>query len=112
MTTMPDALRQVPYFAALDATLIKDLAGLVRERNYMAGEVVLLEGDPCEGLYFVMNGRVKVFKVSAEGKEQVLRILGPGRTSPTSRSSTAGRTPAASPPWSRATSAFSQRPRS
>jgi CRP/FNR family transcriptional regulator len=39
-----------------------------------------MEGDPCEGLYFVISRRVKVFKVSAEGKEQVLRSLGPGRT--------------------------------
>lgn len=75
-----EALRQVPYFAEMDAALIKDLAGQVRERTYKAGEVILLEGDACEGLYFVASGRVKVFKVSGEGKEQVLRILGPGRT--------------------------------
>jgi CRP/FNR family transcriptional regulator, cyclic AMP receptor protein len=80
MTTMPDVLRQVPYFAGLDATLLKELAAQIRERKYRAGEIVLLEGDPCEGLYFVVSGRVKVFKVSGEGKEQVLRILGPGRT--------------------------------
>jgi CRP-like cAMP-binding protein len=80
MTTMPDALRQVPYFAELDSSLVKDLAGQVRERKYRAGDVVLLEGEPCDGLYFVISGRVKVFKVSGEGKEQVLRILGPGRT--------------------------------
>lgn len=80
MTAMPDVLRQVPYFAKLDATLLKELTGQVRERKYKAGEVVLLEGEPCEGLYFVVSGRVKVFKVSGEGKEQVLRILGPGRT--------------------------------
>jgi CRP/FNR family transcriptional regulator len=80
MTAMVDALRQVPYFADLEAGLLKELAGQVRERKYKAGEIVLLEGEPCEGLYFVIGGRVKVFKVSGEGKEQVLRILGPGRT--------------------------------
>jgi CRP-like cAMP-binding protein len=80
MIAMADVLRQVPYFAELDATPLKDLAGQVRERKYKAGEVVLLEGEPCEGLYFVVSGRVKVFKISGEGKEQVLRILGPGRT--------------------------------
>ncbi len=64
MTTMPDVLRQVPYFAGLDATLLKELAAQIRERKYRAGEIVPLEGDPCEGLYFVVSGRVKVFKVS------------------------------------------------
>jgi CRP/FNR family transcriptional regulator len=80
MTAIMDVLRQVPYFAELEAGLLKDLAAQVRERKYKAGEVVPLEGEPCEGLYFVISGRVKVFKVSGEGKEQVLRILGPGRT--------------------------------
>jgi CRP/FNR family transcriptional regulator len=42
--------------------------------------MVLLEGEPCEGLGFVVSGRVKVVKLSADGKEQVLRLLGPGRT--------------------------------
>ncbi len=77
---MVDLLRQVPYFAELEAAALKELAGRVRERKFKAGEVVLLEGEQCEGLYFVASGRVKVFKVSGEGKEQVLRILGPGRT--------------------------------
>jgi CRP/FNR family transcriptional regulator len=77
---MPDVLRQVPYFAEMDAVLLRELTGLVRERTYKAGELILLEGESCEGLYFVVSGRVKVFKVSGEGKEQVLRILGPGRT--------------------------------
>ncbi len=80
MTALVDALRQVPYFSELEAGLLKDLACQVRERKYRAGELILLEGEACEGLYFVISGRVKVFKVSGEGKEQVLRILGPGRT--------------------------------
>lgn len=80
MAAMVDLLRQVPYFAELEAAALKELAGRVRERKFKAGEVVLLEGEQCEGLYFVASGRVKVFKVSGEGKEQVLRILGPGRT--------------------------------
>lgn len=80
MTVAVDVLRQILYFAGLEAGLLKDLARQVRERTYRTGEVILLEGEPCEGLYFVISGRVKVFKVSGEGKEQVLRILGPGRT--------------------------------
>lgn len=75
-----DVLRQVPYFAELEAGPLRDLAGLVRERRCRTDEVILPEGERCEGLYVVLSGRVKVFKVSGEGEEQVLRILGPGRT--------------------------------
>ncbi len=76
MTAMPDVLRQVPYFARLDATLLRELAGQVRERKYKTGEVALLEGEPCEGLYFVISGRVKVFR----GNGCPPRFTSPGRT--------------------------------
>jgi CRP/FNR family transcriptional regulator len=80
MATTAIGLRQVPYFADLDEARLRELAAAVRERKYQAGEIVFSEGGPCEGLYFVVSGRVKVFKLSAEGKEQVLRVLGAGCT--------------------------------
>jgi CRP/FNR family transcriptional regulator len=80
MATMTATLRQVPYFADLDDARLRALAASVRDRTCDAGTMVLLEGEPCKGLGFVVSGRVKVFKVSADGKEQVLRLLGPGRT--------------------------------
>ncbi len=80
MAGIAQSLRQVPYFSDLDDAQLRALARSVRERKYGAGEMVLLEGEPCEGLCFVLAGRVRVFKVSADGKEQVLRVLGAGRT--------------------------------
>lgn len=77
---IPAILAKVPYFAGLAPGLVRALAGMARQRSYGRGEVILWEGDPCEGLYVVLRGRVKVFKRSGEGREQVLRILGPGRT--------------------------------
>jgi len=80
MSTTASSLRQVPYFADLDEPRLLGLARSIRERRYAPGDMVLVEGEPCEGLCIVLRGRVKAFKVSAEGKEQVLRVLGPGRT--------------------------------
>jgi CRP/FNR family cyclic AMP-dependent transcriptional regulator len=40
----------------------------------------LIEGKPCEGLYFVIQGQVRLTRGSAEGREHVLRVLGPGAT--------------------------------
>ena len=73
-------LAKVPYFAGLPPPAVRGLADMARRRDYRQGEVILWEGDPCEGLCVVLGGRVKVFKRSAEGREQVLRVLGPGRT--------------------------------
>jgi CRP/FNR family transcriptional regulator len=75
-----ETLRAIPYFAELSPASLRALASRGSERIYARGETILLEGDPCRGLYFVAAGRVKVFKLSPDGKEQVLRILGAGRT--------------------------------
>jgi CRP/FNR family transcriptional regulator len=80
MATMVATLREVPYFSDLNDARLRELAASVREKKYDTGAMVLLEGEPCEWLGFVIGGRVKVVKVNADGKEQVLRLLGPGRT--------------------------------
>lgn len=77
---LPALLRKVPYFAALEADALRTLAAMARVRTYRKGEAILWEGEDCEGLYVVLRGRVKVFKQSAQGREQVLLIIGPGRT--------------------------------
>lgn len=75
-----DMLRKVAYFRELPANGMAGLVRAVRERRFAAGETILVEGEKSDGLYVVLRGRVKVFKLSADGREQVLRILGPGRT--------------------------------
>lgn len=80
MSGLIEILREVPYFANLDDVALARTASDVRTRSYRAGELILMEGAHCRGLTFVISGRVKVFKVSPEGREQVLRILAAGRT--------------------------------
>src|SRR5207245_7032130 len=46
--------------------------------SYSAGQSVFGEGEPCSGLYVVESGHVRIFKSSANGREQVLSIDGPG----------------------------------
>src|SRR5262249_13966291 len=45
---------------------------------YASGEMIFGEGDPCAGLFVVHAGNVRIFKSSANGREQVLSIDGPG----------------------------------
>jgi len=42
--------------------------------------MILIEGQPAEVLYFVVSGVVKVFKTSADGKEQILSLIRPGES--------------------------------
>lgn len=71
-------LGRIPYFAVLDNNAREGIARLLTERRYNRGDMVFLEGEPCEGLFIVSSGRVRVFKLSPEGREQVLLIAGPG----------------------------------
>lgn len=71
-------LQTVPYFAELDATTLEAVGRAAIRREYDAGQMVFLEGDPCVGLYVVQDGWLKAIKLSPEGREQVLRFVAPG----------------------------------
>jgi CRP-like cAMP-binding protein len=75
-----DILRQVPLFATLAPDDLASVAAATRERRYARGDIILLAGQDGGALYYVRRGQVKVFKTSDEGKEQTLRIMGPGQT--------------------------------
>ena len=50
------------------------------ELSVNKGEIIFQEGDRGEGFYIVAAGKIKIFKMSFEGKEQILHIYGPGHT--------------------------------
>ena len=65
-------------FLGLDEHERAQVAALSRRECFRRGQFLLLEGEPCTAVYFVARGRVRVSKVSPEGREQVLALLGPG----------------------------------
>jgi CRP-like cAMP-binding protein len=73
-------LRRVSYFATLRDGLLSELAAVAVERRYGRGQVIFLEGEPCAGLHIVAEGQVRIYKVSPQGREQVLEQLEPGGT--------------------------------
>jgi len=70
-------LKRIPYFLGLGQAELESLRRVVFEKTVEKGEMVLLEEGHADGLYFVASGVVKVFKTSAEGKEQILKIVRP-----------------------------------
>jgi CRP/FNR family transcriptional regulator len=80
MPVDPAILRQAPLFSSLEQADLEEVAAVAAERHFGRGDIILLEGDVGGGLYFVRAGRVKIFRTSAEGKEQVLRLIPPGGT--------------------------------
>ena len=76
----PDLLARIPYFRVLPAPQRAALARRLRSVVFAPRQRVFEEGAPCAGLWIVVEGRIKVFRISPEGREQVLHVEGPGAT--------------------------------
>jgi CRP-like cAMP-binding protein len=73
-------LRQTPLFAELDQDELVYIAERAIVRRFDPGQLIFSEGDPCPGLWIIESGRVRIFKTSRSGREQVLAVDGPGRS--------------------------------
>jgi CRP/FNR family transcriptional regulator len=77
-TNLATTLSRVSIFSELSESELNFLAQRAVPRHYAPGEMVFSEGEPCSGLYVVESGHIRIFKSSADGREQVLNIDGPG----------------------------------
>jgi CRP-like cAMP-binding protein len=80
MAVQLEFLKGILYLSDLGLDELESIRKLVFEKTADRAEMVLLEGEPAAHLYFVASGVVKVFKTSAEGKEQILNIVRPGES--------------------------------
>lgn len=71
-------LRKTPLFASLTDDETQALRRRVTSKQYDRGELLFSEGDACRGLFIVGRGKIRIFKLSASGREQTLAIEGPG----------------------------------
>ena len=67
-------LAGIPLFGKLPETSLKLLDTILIEREFSRGENIFTQGSVSSGFYIILKGRVKVFKLSAEGKEQILHF--------------------------------------
>jgi CRP/FNR family transcriptional regulator, cyclic AMP receptor protein len=74
----PSLLAKVGLFAGLGADELDGLAALMRPRVYNREEVIYLRGDPGTAFYVIASGKVKIALTSPDGKEIIIRRLGPG----------------------------------
>ena len=72
-------LSRVDLFNGLSLQQLDEIARITTDREYRKGEPIFADGDDGIGFYLVISGRVKVYKVSPDGKEQIMHIFGPGQ---------------------------------
>jgi CRP-like cAMP-binding protein len=73
-------LSLIPIFASLEPSDLEHLAAIAVSRSLDPGEHLFFDGDPSEGFFAVESGRIKVYKMAPDGREQVLHLVGPGHT--------------------------------
>jgi CRP/FNR family transcriptional regulator len=73
-------LKGNPYFDELPKDALKDLAAHVQLREYARGDSMFWEGDPCAGLYIIVSGSIKLYRISPAGRQYIIAVLAEGAT--------------------------------
>lgn len=70
--------RKAPIFSVLDNDQLAEVMSSIIRRKYKKGQIVFFEGDVSDKFYIINGGKIKIFKYTKEGKEQILYILSEG----------------------------------
>jgi CRP/FNR family transcriptional regulator len=80
LARITEALAAAPAFQHLEPELLERVAWLCTPRSFSSGETVFLQGEACRGFYLVVSGRVRLYRLSGDGREQLVHLIGPGRS--------------------------------
>lgn len=73
-------IEKIPLFHGLSRTELDEIKSCLRENSYDKGETLFREASPCERVFIIREGRVKLYRIASSGREQILEVLGPGET--------------------------------
>ncbi|MCP4350559.1 MAG: Crp/Fnr family transcriptional regulator [Desulfobacterales bacterium] len=73
-----DIIANTPIFKGLPENQLQGIRQIAVEKHFSKGSTIFLQGDEGNGFYIVADGKVKIFKISSEGKEHILHIFGSG----------------------------------
>ena len=76
--TKESVLRKTQLFSRLTESEMGTLCARVSKMHFGRGHALFSEGDQCHGLFVVATGRIRIFKLSPSGREQLLAVEGPG----------------------------------
>jgi CRP/FNR family transcriptional regulator len=78
MDRILEIISGIPLFNGLPEHQLNEIKQIAVDKHYKKGDFIFYEDDDGNGFYLVVEGTIKIFKVSSEGKEQILHIFGPG----------------------------------
>lgn len=69
----------LPLFAGLAPAQIAKIQAIARVAEHDRRGVLFREGEPAEGIFVLLSGRIKIYKLSPDGKEHILHVVRPGQ---------------------------------
>jgi CRP/FNR family transcriptional regulator len=69
-----EMLQRIPMFAGLDPRIVQALALRATMRSFAPAQLLFNEGDPCEGMFLLVEGSVRIFKSSPSGRQLTLAV--------------------------------------
>lgn len=73
-------IAKLPLFSGLTEEHLAAVSSIAVPLSFRKGQTIFLEGAAARGFYVVRKGQVKIFKLSPEGREQIIHVYGPGET--------------------------------
>jgi CRP-like cAMP-binding protein len=70
-----DLLKRCPLFAGLKDEELKRIRTIANLRQVGKREILFSDGEEAKGFYVILSGKIKLYKISPEGKEQILHIV-------------------------------------
>jgi CRP-like cAMP-binding protein len=80
MPTVKNHIQSGVYFDGISADELAYISQNAVLRTFGANEIIFMEADPSEGLWIIEKGNIKIFKLTLDGGEHILHLLGPGKT--------------------------------
>jgi CRP/FNR family transcriptional regulator len=75
-----DLIAGIPLFRGLPKEQLEEVVAITTDQTFHKGHTVFSEGEEASGFYVVISGQVKIFKLSSEGKEQILHFVTGGES--------------------------------
>ncbi|MGV8075386.1 MAG: Crp/Fnr family transcriptional regulator [Syntrophobacteraceae bacterium] len=76
---MIDHIAGIALFEGLPRSHLQELADIAVDQRQKKGKTLFHEGTKATGFYGIISGKVKIYKLSFDGKEQILHIFGEGQ---------------------------------
>jgi len=74
---MLEPLKQCPLFAGLKEEDLKKIKAVASLKRVGKKQIIFSDGEEARGFYVILSGKVKLYKMSPEGKEQILHVVSP-----------------------------------